>query len=95
MTTYATAITTTANAVTAALATAVSTAQTLRANLAAGTGGQFVAGATLVGIANNAGGKMGIGEMRRLLDTAIADLSAANQEFVTIAALLGSIGTLD
>ena len=91
MTTYATNVTSVANAITTALATAVSNAQTLRTNLAPG-----LPGTTLNNLATSTTSwKSDVGDMRRALDTAIADLAVANQEFVAIAAMLGAVGSLD
>jgi hypothetical protein len=91
MTTYATNITTVANAVTTALATASSNAQTLRTNLAAG-----LPGTTLSGLASSTTSwKSDVGDMRIALDAAMQDLANANRQFVAIAAVLGAAGSLD
>jgi hypothetical protein len=91
MASFSTNCVTPATNITTALATAVSNAQTLRTNLAAG-----LPGTTLVNLATSTTGwRMNVGELRRQLDTAIADLAAASQEFSTIANLLGNIATLD
>jgi hypothetical protein len=91
MASYATNITTPANAVVTALATAVSSAQTLNNNLAPG-----LPGTTLNNLATSTTSwKSNVGDLRTTLASAIQDLSVANQKFTAIAALLGNIGTLD
>jgi len=91
MVSYATNITTPANAITTALATAVSNARTLQVNLAAG-----LPGTTLNNLATSTTSwKSNVSDLRTRLDEAVADLAAANQEFTQIASLLASIGTLD
>jgi hypothetical protein len=91
MASYATNISTPAAAVVTALATAVSNANTLRINMGPG-----LPGTTLNNLATSTKSwQSDIGDLRTTLADAINNLSAANQQFVAISALLASIGTLD
>lgn len=90
MTTFATNVVTPANAIVTALATAVASAQTLSINI-----GPNLPGTTLSGLASKSGWQSNVGDLRVNLASALNDLSVANQKFVAIAAMLGSIGSMD
>ncbi|GGI24137.1 hypothetical protein [Bradyrhizobium guangdongense] len=88
MATFATNLTTPANAIVSALATASSNAQTLATNIAQG-----LPGTTLVGLASK--NLSQLFDQRVALANAMQDLARAQQEFVTIASNIAALGTLD
>ncbi|TAI67655.1 hypothetical protein [Bradyrhizobium sp. Leo170] len=91
MASFATNITTPATAITTALATAVSNARTLQANMAAG-----LPGTVLVNLATSSTSwRSDIADLRTTLDSAIADLASVNQRLNDIKNLLAAIGGLD
>ena len=91
MASFATNIVTPAASVVTSLSSAVSTAQTLRNNLAAN-----FPGTTLNNLATSTlSWRSDVGDLRLQLDSAISNLSVAAQQFAVISGLLGSIGSND